>query len=150
MIFSLSKTSRYTLYANRSSGFIALISVMIISLVLLFAVISIGQRGLTSRFLLLDLERKVQTENLANACVESARIYIANDPTYSLSTPIEITVGSEKCTIFSITPSGGQSTIKAYSVATGGATTNLEVVVNSNTVDIVSKKECKLHTGTCN
>ena len=155
-------TKRYTLNAKRSpeSGFIALMSVIIISFVLLFAVFSIGQRGIASRFLLLDLERKIQSEELAKACVQIAIIGVANDSLYAVSaaSDIEQTVDDGIfCYIHSVTPSGGQSIIETCAIvpvpAQGtpspcssspgplGATTNLRVTIDSGTGAILSSTE---------
>ncbi|OGC80485.1 hypothetical protein A2943_02190 [Candidatus Adlerbacteria bacterium RIFCSPLOWO2_01_FULL_51_16] len=112
-------------------GFIALISVIIISFVLLITVLSFAQFGIVSRFLLLDLERKEASENLAAACVQVAIIAVYNDSLYEV-TDRSVPVGSEECvlTIEASTPFLGRSQIQTTASSTG-ATTNLEVVIDS-------------------
>lgn len=123
-------------------GFTALISVVIISLTLLFAVVALAQRGIAGRLVLLDFERKAQSRGYAESCVAIARVAIANDPDYEESDRT-LTVGKGECTLVSVeadTPSPGQSRIRATGVASS-ATTNFEVVVNSATAAINSWEE---------
>ncbi len=132
---------------SKNGGFIALISILIISMVLLFAVFAIGQRGIASRFLLLDLERKTQSEQLANACIQIATIDIANNAGHIAASDKEYNVGSSKCTIHSVQPnfpSAGRSTIEVFAIVPGpteGATTNLQVVIDSTNGNIMSWQE---------
>lgn len=127
-------------------GFIALISVLILSLVFLVAVVSVGQFGLSGRLLLLDLESKVESETFAEACVQSARILIAIDPLVERSN-ISITPkedGDVSCTLVSLeadTPSAGESRILSQSMV-DGATTNFEVIVDSSSLSVNSWEEC--------
>lgn len=117
----------YTSNSNR--GFIALISVLIISVVLLTAVLSIAHKGISSRFLLLDLERKAESEKWAEGCVMVGIIALVNDPLYSVSNRT-VPVGEDggECTL-TIVPGSGDRTIHARATL-GGATTNLEVEIN--------------------
>ena len=132
--------------ASRQRGFIALISVLILSLVFLVAVVSLGQIGLSGRLLLLDLENKVLTEEFAEACVQSARILVAVDPLVE-RTDVSIDPsepGDVSCTLVSLeadTPFSGQSRILAQSVVEG-ATTNFEVIVDAATLAVDSWREC--------
>lgn len=126
----------------RSRGFIALISVFIISFVFLVAIISLGQFGLAGRLLLLDTENKIRSEEYAEGCVQIARVLILNDPKASeKNVPVE----SEEvvCTIVSIEPdvsSSGESTIQARAEVLG-TITNFVVVVDQNTRAVVSWEE---------
>jgi len=125
--------------AGSNRGFISLISAIVIGLVIMLAVITLAQRGIAGRFLLLDFESKEISSGLAAACVETARIAIANDPAYQTAST-SVAVGSGSCMLVSVardTPTVGQSRIET----TGedrGATTNLRVVVDAATLDIVS------------
>ena len=124
---------------NTKKAFIALISAIVISFTLLIAVVSVGARGLAGRFYLLDIDNKEASQALAEACVNVAFIAIANDASYSASN-ISVPVGSDTCTIKSVSVSGGQSTIQTSGIVKG-ATTNLEVKVNSLTVAVTSWEE---------
>jgi len=67
---------------NKEKGFIALFSVVIISFVLLLIAGTLNFMGFSSRLNILDSESKERSDELANACVESARLKIALDNTY--------------------------------------------------------------------
>ena len=79
-------------------GFIALIAILIISVVLLASVISAAQFGITGRYTLLDLERKAESESLAEACLQVARIAVFNDPAYEV-TDRGVLVGKNWCDV---------------------------------------------------
>ncbi len=130
---------------NGQQGFIALISVIVLGFVLMITVLTLGSRGIGSRFALLDLERKEASDALARGCVEVARVVVVNDATYEIapSAPVHVEVGSSQCTIRSIdagTPSSGFSLVQVSASSTG-ATTNLEIVVDSATGNVNSWKE---------
>ncbi len=120
-------------------GFISLISVIVVSFVLIIAVVTLGMRGITGRFYLLDVERKQISQALAESCVTIGILKIAVDPDYSASN-VTAQVGSDTCTIVSVTPNTPVST-QATIVARGvkdGATTNLKVVVDEASATAVS------------
>ncbi len=124
---------------NNPRGFIALISVIVVSFVLIIAVVTLGMRGMTGRFYLLDVERKQISQALAESCVTIGILKIAVDPDYS-ATNVTAQVGSDTCTIVSVTPNTPVST-QATIVARGvkdGATTNLKVVVDEVSATAVS------------
>lgn len=129
------------MYASKRNarGFIALISVFVVSIVFLIAVVSLGQFGLAGRLLLLDVENKVRSEAYAEGCVQTARIIAVNDPAASRSNVL-VRYSDIECAIVALepdTPSAGESTITASSTVSG-ATTNFEVVIDPVTGDITS------------
>lgn len=124
----------------KQKGFIALISTLIISVVLLFIVVSFSEKSIAGRFLLLELERKIDSEQLAHACLQVAVIAIFNNPSYSVdpSTRVKVDVGDDAvCHIMSVDSSG---TIVTKGVS-GKATTYYEAQWSSVAEDIVSFKE---------
>jgi hypothetical protein len=121
-------------------GFIALISIMIMSVVLLATTLSLAQFGLASRFFILDLEHKSASEKLAEACVHTARISVYNDPLYNPTSPVTIPVGDKSCTILSVQPNGNQSLVKVTATS-GTATTNMQVLIDNTNGDFVSWNE---------
>jgi hypothetical protein len=126
---------------NYRSGFIALISVLIISWMLLLAVVSLGQKAISGRFLLLDAERKARSERLAEACVEFSRIQIVNNPSYSPS-PIDIKISdSDSCKIVSVMPGIGELRGIKSCANVSDSITNLETEINGKTGEIVSQRE---------
>lgn len=124
---------------KHSQGFIALISVVILSVVLLAAVVSLSQYGVTTRYALLDLERKAESETLASACLEVARIEVLNDSSYSVSLPglsLQVGTSTKVCKIETV--SAGVVKVSASST---GATTNLKATVNTTSGNITKLEE---------
>jgi len=118
-------------------GFIALIAILIISVVLLASVISVAQFGITGRYILLDLERKAESESRAEACAQVARVAVFNDPAYEV-TDKAVPVGKSWCNVLSIvknSPSSGFSRVEVSASSTG-ATTNLRATVDTSTGNI--------------
>ena len=69
-------------------GFIALISVILISAVLIALVVMVSAAGFYSRFNVLDYENKKVSVSLAEACAETALVNLAKNPTnYPSSIP---------------------------------------------------------------
>lgn len=123
---------------NAPRGFIALITVLIISTVLLIAVISIAQYGIGTRFSLLDLENKTKSENFANACVGIARIAVVNDSLWTETNRV-VKVENASCVIESVapnTPNPSTSRVKVSAVVSA-ATTNYQVDIDEASGNIV-------------
>jgi cytoskeletal protein RodZ len=127
---------------NSTRGFIALLSVIVISFTLLIAVVAVGYRGIVGRYQLLDLENKQASQALAESCVGVAMIEVSNSAAFS-ATNVTVPVGDENCTLISVipnTPASGNSTIKTSGIK-NGATTYLKVVLNSSTAGVISWQE---------
>ena len=138
-----SNAIRYKLHATRSDGFIALISVIILGFVLLATVLMLGNRSIGTRFLLLDLERKDSSYQLASGCVQVAIIEIVNNSVVPASYPKLVWVDQDRtvsCMIESVAVSGTVGTIKTTASSTG-ATTNLVVEWDITNEKISSWKE---------
>lgn len=120
---------------HSQSGFVALTSVIIISGLLIVIGASMGYTGFFSRFNILDSEFKESSLGLAEACAEIARVEIANNPNYSVSSgnPVEKSVGDDICKIISV--AGG------YTVRTQGVSqnsySNIEAVFNRTASDVI-------------
>lgn len=110
------------------SGYIALVSTIIISAVLLILMFGSSTAGFISRFNLVDAEFKEQSEQLAWACVETALLKLTEGLTYAGDEFIP--VGSGQCWIKSValTP----PTIEAQA-SSSRAWTNLRVQFNPTT-----------------
>ena len=102
---------------------------IIIGFVVLLAVLTLGNRSVGGRFILLDLERKETSAELASACVQVAVIALVNDPLYTPPTsPYPVPVGMNSCDLILIGHDGsGISKIQAHATVSG-ATTNVEVL----------------------
>lgn len=71
-----------SLYKNSNEGFIALISAVIISLVLMMVVFSVSTLGFFSRFNQLDSEYKEKSSALAESCVDLAILKLIENKDY--------------------------------------------------------------------
>lgn len=129
-----------------SPGFIALISIIIISVVLLATTLSLAQFGIASRYFILDLENKNVSEKLAEACIHMTRIYAYNNPKAVMATT-SVRVGDKTCLIMNVFQNPASSTesilyARAWRPSTSplapaqnDSITSLRVVVDNNTGD---------------
>lgn len=128
--------------STRNRGFIALLSIIILGFVLLLTVFTLGSRSIGGRFLLLDLERKEMSVELASACVHVAIIALVSDPLYTPPTPsYAVPVGESECEIVSIAHDNPPlSTIRAHGEV-GSVSTNVEAVWDSDLEEVDSWRE---------
>jgi len=80
---------------NNQRGFIALFTVIIVSFVLLLIAITVNFSGFSGRFNIFNSENKERSAKLADACIEHARLLVAQGSSSSPSTSLD--VGTEKC-----------------------------------------------------
>lgn len=128
----------------QESGFIALMSAMVISVLLLAITLTLGLSSFFSRFNVFDSESKARSIGLAEACADSAILEVSGG-TYSTNKVINVgPTSSDNCTIVSAAkdqPSTGQTLIKTQSVI-NKAYTNLKIILNSSDLAISSWDEC--------
>lgn len=129
----------------RTRGFIALISILILSSVLLVTVLSLAQFGIASRVFLLDLEEKKASELLAEGCVHIARVYVYRDPDITVDTLPTIPphphgtfpIGESACTISAISRSNTINTVEVVAHS-GRATTRYSVLIRNANGEFLS------------
>jgi|SRR3989344_3913014 len=136
---------------NKKSGFVALITAIIISVILLTVTVAMNQVGYLTRGEILDSEYKDRSTALAEACGDTALFKLAQDPTYQPPPGgDDIAVDSATCSIGSVQvdhPAAGQTTITtnavfpATSVTNRGAVTKLQIVVDSTDLTLLSWNE---------
>lgn len=122
-----------SLKSNKNGGFVALVSAVIISLVLLTLIVGTGERGFSSRFNILNSELKAMSSGLAEACVETAILKLAENDTYTINpaTPEWIPVGDQGCEISSVDPSVNPIVINTHATSSPiVAHTKLEVKID--------------------
>ena len=126
---------------KNQGGYIALISAIVISVLLITITVTLGLNSLFGRFNILDSESKERSSELAEACIDQAIL----DATYgTYSTNKVVAVGpttSDNCTIVLSSLSGTQVTIKTQSII-NKSYTNLKIVVDANTFGTISWQEC--------
>lgn len=128
------------------SGFVALISAIIIAAVLLIFVVGAGAGGFFTRFDVFGTEIKEVSYGLAEACVHTAVLEMSQDLSYDPGTDGDVVpVGtSEKCIICKDT-SYPNIYVQASS---SNSFTNLEAVTNSD-FEIVDINEVANHSSAC-
>lgn len=125
--------------SKKEAGFIALITAIALTLILLVVTVTLNQSGFFTRSTLLESEYKERSSALAEACVDTALLKLANNPNYI--GPDTIAVGGDSCSILSVSlPSGGHQTIRTRAVFREAAT-NLEVAINTSDLSVVSWNE---------
>jgi hypothetical protein len=133
----------------RQGGFIAIMSVVIISVLLLAITLGMGFSSFFTRFNVLDAESKERSLALAEACGDAAILKLASNKDYVLvSSDHAISVGGDTCNIVSLSPAPSRTF--PISIQTQGivnkAYTNLKIIINSS-FKITSLQECA--TGPC-
>ena len=89
---------------NSSSGFIALISAIIIAALLVGLCFTASETEFTARGAVLHSELSKVSHVLADSCIDSALFSISQNYSYTIALSGEpVTVGSNTCTILSIT-----------------------------------------------
>lgn len=131
------KAKSYNLKAKR--GFVALISAIIISVVLLLIVTNASLTGFYSRSNISDGELKEISSNYAEACVDTALLKITNDSTYSGGgDTLDVdTDGINDCVIESVTT----DTIYTKGNYNNKYYTNLKIGYDSSDVSVTSWEE---------
>jgi hypothetical protein len=123
------------------SGFVALLSVIIITVVLVVISVSVSTTSFFSRFNVADAEYKRLSSSLAEACADQALLKLAQDPSYAPAPGGDtISVGSSSCKIFSVTSSPTQFTIQTKAVFQK-AVTNIQIIVDNSSYSVISRQE---------
>lgn len=126
--------------SNCNGGFVALITAIILTAILLVVTVTLNQTGFLTRGILLDSEYKERSSALAEACVDVARLKLANNSLYLGDEP-EVLIGSEMCEIFHVDPPVADQQIIKTRAVYNKAVTNLEVTVDSTDFSVISWEE---------
>ncbi len=128
-------TTNYKLQTQ--SGYIALMSAIIISILLLAITVGLGFNGFFGRLNIVDSDSKERSSALAEACVDVAILKLVSDKDYVL-TPADqnIQIGNNPkniCSIMSLSPIPRTFPITIQTQSNiNKAFTNLEVIVDNN------------------
>lgn len=126
---------------KKRNGFMALISVVIISVILLLIATTLSMTGFAGRLNILDSEYKERSLGLAEACVDAAILRLAQTPTYAVNPPgVVVPVGVDSCNIRSITPATNPIVIQA-TASFQNSFTNLVVNLASTDLSVTSWQE---------
>lgn len=125
---------------DKQSGFVALMSVIIILAVLLMVSASISFTSFSSRFNVSDAEYKKRSSALAEACLNAELLKLAQGSTYANGSIVN--VGGDSCTIVSTDYPSNPTTIKTQGVFPPAqpqrSFTNLTVVASSTGLSVIS------------
>jgi len=122
-------------------GFMALISAIIISVILLLIASSLNLTSFYNRSDILDSELKEKSSTLAEACVDAAILKLANNPSYIPTTGGEtVDVETDNCIIQSVNSSGNQKIINTKADY-NHYVTNLKIVIDSSDLQVISWEE---------
>lgn len=119
-------------------GYIAIVSSVIISLVMMIVAISVGSSNLLSRGSVNDFQIKLLSHTIARSCLNYALFRLADYPSYVGNETV--TVSSYTCTLYTITTSAPNKVISAKA-SINGITTYLRLTANSTTLSTVSLEE---------
>jgi hypothetical protein len=118
-------------HSGHNRGFIALMSVIIISAILLMLVFSVGVSSFLNRFDALDIENKRVSLGLAEACVSVAMLRLALNPTtYGGGEVVTVDTSDAQriCKICSFSPGVSQPTVP-IKAQYNGAYSNLSITM---------------------
>lgn len=117
------------------SGYIALISIIIIVALMMIISVAVSFSGFFSRFGILENEYKEVSSGLAEACGDAAILKLAGDWAYLGNE--SITVGFNNCLIVSIQDSGPQKLIRVQGIYQKSYT-NLEIRVSKDVLEEIN------------
>lgn len=119
---------------NKKNGFVALMSVVIISAILLILAITISSSSIFERYDILASELKERSLSNAEACADEALLLIANNENHTATTTTTLTA-KDQCTIGPI-PTSGNPRIFFTTSSYAGYTTNLKISVDPTTISV--------------
>lgn len=122
-------------YNKKNRGFVALITSVIISAVLLIVATNLSLTGFYARSNLLDFELKEMSYHLAEACIDTAILKIINNPNYN-PTNESVDIDGNECVIESVI----ENTIKTKADYRNYIT-NIEVEINPSDMSITRFEE---------
>lgn len=122
-----------------NSGFVALISAIIISVILLLIVVDVGLIGFYGRSNILEFELKERSFTLAESCVDGALLKLANNSNYTGGEVIMIS-SVDTCVINIFNPVADPVVITTQAIFQN-ATTHLKIKVHKSDLSSISFEE---------
>ncbi len=125
---------------NKNLGFIALISVILISVILLLVVTSTSFDGFYSRFNIFDYEMKERSSAIAESCADIVLLKIINDVTYIGGGSPVIVSGTDTCVIDTTSATTPNRTFVLHAIY-NNSYTNLQIIVAVSSASIIKWEE---------
>ena len=129
---------------TKNGGFIALISAVIISAVLLAVTLSLNMGSFFTRFNILDSQFKKESKILAQSCLDIAILKQKQNSSYAGGETMKQSIGS--CAICPIVKSGGTLLFVARAKVENSFT-NLKLSADQNDLSTVSFEEIPVYAG---
>lgn len=123
---------------NLQKGYIAIMTSIILSLMMMLVAISLGSANLFTRLNVVDFGNKQLSYFIARSCLNDALFKLADSPSYTGNETLMIS--DRTCVLSTITVSGSDKIIQAKAIISG-STTNLKLTVNATTLSTVSLEE---------
>ena len=125
---------------ENNKGYIALMSALIISAVIILIAITIGQMAYLGRANIAGAHFKEKSRALAESCVYHALLALSGTSTYTGGE--NISVASDTCNVVSVVTTSTGRVISAQGIFQRSYT-NYKVTVTTSAVDIISWEEVK-------
>ena len=109
-------------------GYVALISVLIISAILLITVAAVSQFGIGEALMIMQLNKSAEGDYLTEACAEEALMKLAEDNNYAGNETI--TINSRSCQILAMENPGGDTRVIKVISAINNQTKRVRIEVN--------------------
>lgn len=128
---------------TKPRGFIALMSAIVISIILLIIAATGSLAGYYSRSNVLEYELKDRSMALADACVDSLLLKLANSSLYPAGTsmPDTVAVSGDQCQVLAAVNPAGNPRIFQIQAVYHNAYTNLQITVDVNTLTVSGWQE---------
>ena len=121
------------------SGYLAIVASIIIASLILILISALGLGAFLGRGVISVSHFKEISNALAEGCVDTALLKLAQNPSYGGNETVTINTG-ETCNILTITTAGSNKVITATAVFQG-AETEIKVTVNASTLAVVQWEE---------
>lgn len=129
---------------RKEGGYIALMSVIIISLILIALSVTVNMSGFFTRFNILEAQEKLQSSALSESCVNLAMSRLTKNTTYTYTYPETVILGTDTCLINSVTGTTLQKRIESsanflqtFTNLSVGTTVSSSQLVSSQAVVLV-------------
>lgn len=124
---------------NKQKGFVALISVIFVSAILIIVTFTLSSSSFNERHILFSSEMKERSLANAEACADDGLLIIANNSLHTSTTTVSFN-SIDNCTLGPIPTSGNPRIFYATS-NTSNFVTNLKISVNPTTLFVNSWEE---------
>ena len=118
-------------------GYIAIVSVILLGTMILFAVLEEANTNYLGRFAVLRAEKKEESEALARSCLQMTLVRLAQNPDYRpVGQGDNLRIGQDNCRVVSIQSIGPEEIVIRTAAIKDEITASLESLVHFTGTDI--------------